>query len=59
MNEDYFESLVAGTSVDNSDSGAEVARKFNDNFDKVDQRFIAIESELEGLDDLLGSGVFE
>ena len=43
----------------NSDSGAEVARKFNDNFDKVDQRFIAIESELEGLDDLLGSGVFE
>lgn len=45
-----YESLVAGTSAQNSDSGANVARKFNDNFDKTQTALTQLdESTVKGL----------
>lgn len=38
-----FELLRAGTNAGDSDSGSEVARKFNDNFAKVNTAFAELE----------------
>lgn len=41
-----YELLRAGTNVSNSDSGSEVARKFNDNFQNVQDKFSEIDQQL-------------
>lgn len=41
-----YELLRAGTNTTNSDSGAEVARKFNENFQKVADKFAEIDESL-------------
>lgn len=42
-----FETLKAGTTKENSDSGAEVARKFNDNFAKVTTKMTELDTKLQ------------
>lgn len=42
-----YEKLRAGTTSTNSDSGSEVARKFNDNFEKVSKKFIEIDGQFQ------------
>ena len=58
-----YELLRAGTSKDNVDSGADVARKFNDNFKNVKDKFSELENEIKnagslkipiGTEDLIG-----
>ncbi len=46
MAELNFEKLRAGTTKDNSDSGAQVAQKVNDNFDKVKAKVEEIEEKI-------------
>lgn len=41
-----YELLRAGTTQNDSDSGSEVARKFNDNFQKVQEKFSEIDQSL-------------
>lgn len=41
-----YELLRAGTTPNDSDSGSEVARKFNDNFQKVQEKFAEIDQSL-------------
>lgn len=41
-----YELLRAGTTPSDSDSGSEVARKFNDNFQKVQEKFAEIDQSL-------------
>ena len=41
-----YELLRAGTNASDSDSGSEVARKFNDNFQKVQEKFAEIDQSL-------------
>lgn len=41
-----YELLRAGTTTSDSDSGSEVARKFNDNFQKVQEKFAEIDQSL-------------
>lgn len=41
-----YETLKAGTTQYDSDSGSEVARKFNDNFKKVAEKFTEISEKL-------------
>ena len=41
-----YELLRAGTTIYDSDSGSEVARKFNDNFQKVQEKFEEIDQSL-------------
>lgn len=41
-----YELLRAGTNANDSDSGSEVARKFNDNFQKVQEKFVEIDQSL-------------
>ena len=41
-----YELLRAGTTAADSDSGSEVARKFNDNFQKVQKKFAEIDQSL-------------
>lgn len=41
-----YELLRAGTNANDSDSGSEVARKFNDNFQKVQEKFAEIDQSL-------------
>ena len=41
-----YELLRAGTTPNDSDSGSEVARKFNDNFQKVKEKFAEIDQSL-------------
>lgn len=42
-----YELLRAGTTQANSDSGAEVARKINDNFKKVQDKFLEIDQSIK------------
>ena len=42
-----YEKLRAGTSAANSDSGSEVARKFNDNFETASKKFLEIDGQLQ------------
>lgn len=42
-----YELLRAGSTSANSDSGAEVARKFNENFEKVKTKFSELEQSIE------------
>lgn len=42
-----YELLRAGSTQADSDSGAEVARKFNDNFDKTAKKFQEIEQSIK------------
>lgn len=42
-----YESLRAGTTKENSDSGAEVARKFNDNFKKIAEMFYELDQKIQ------------
>lgn len=42
-----YESLKAGTTKENSDSGAEVARKVNDNFKKVADKLSEIDEKIQ------------
>lgn len=42
-----YEMLRAGSTQADSDSGAEVARKFNDNFNKTNQKFQEIEQSIK------------
>jgi len=42
-----YELLRAGTTQNDSDSGSEVARKFNDNFQKVQEKFSEIDQTLK------------
>lgn len=46
MSEFNYEILRAGTTKDDSDSGAEVARKFNDNFQKILEKFKSLDESL-------------
>ena len=46
MSEFNYETLKAGTTKENSDSGAEVARKFNDNFQKILEKFKSLDESL-------------
>lgn len=51
-----FEKLRAGTSSSDSDSGAEVARKVNDNFEKTASAINEVEQKVNGYiteDDIL------
>lgn len=51
-----FEKLRAGTDASNSDSGSEVARKINANFDKTASVIKEVEGKVDGYiseDDLL------
>lgn len=55
MNIEY-EKLRAGTDTSNSDSGSEVARKINDNFDKTASAIQEVDKKINGIiteDDLL------
>lgn len=42
-----YELLRAGTTVNNADSGSEVARKFNDNFANVASKFDELEKRID------------
>lgn len=42
-----YELLRAGTTVHNADSGSEVARKFNENFAKVAEKFTEVEQRID------------
>lgn len=42
-----YEKLRAGTTVDDSDRGSDVARKFNENFDKVSDKFLEIDGTIQ------------
>ena len=42
-----YEKLRAGTTSANSDSGSEVARKFNDNFEKASAKFLEIDQTIQ------------
>lgn len=42
-----YELLRAGTTQANSDSGAEVARKINDNFKNVQNKFLEIDQSIK------------
>lgn len=42
-----YELLRAGTTQANSDSGAEVARKINDNFKKVQDKFAEVDQSIQ------------
>lgn len=42
-----YELLRAGTTQSNSDSGAEVARKINDNFKKVQEKFAEVDKSIQ------------
>lgn len=42
-----YELLRAGTTQANSDSGAEVARKINDNFKKVQDKFAEVDKSIQ------------
>lgn len=42
-----YELLRAGTTVNNADSGSEVARKFNDNFANVAEKFKEVEKRID------------
>lgn len=42
-----YELLRAGTTQANSDSGAEVARKINDNFKKVQDKFAEVDESIK------------
>ena len=42
-----YELLRAGTTQANSDSGAEVARKINDNFKKVQDKFAEVDQSIK------------
>lgn len=42
-----YEKLRAGTTAANSDSGSEVARKFNENFEKASAKFLEIDGKLQ------------
>lgn len=42
-----YELLRAGTTQANSDSGAEVARKINDNFKKVQDKFTELDKTIQ------------
>lgn len=42
-----YEKLRAGTSPADSDSGSEVARKFNDNFQNVTTKFLEIDNQIQ------------
>lgn len=42
-----YESLKAGTTKENSDSGAEVARKFNNNFKKVADKLNEMDEKIQ------------
>ena len=46
MDSFIYEKLRAGTTQSDSDSGSEVARKFNDNFKKVEEKFTEISEKL-------------
>ena len=46
-----YEKLRAGTTVSDSDSGSEVARKFNENFENTKKKFLEIEDDLEIIND--------
>lgn len=56
MSEFTYETLRAGTNKNDSDSGAEVARKFNDNFQKVLDMFKSLEESLTKINESLNSG---
>ena len=47
MKDFVYELLRAGTTQSNSDSGAEVARKINDNFKKVKEKFAEVDQSIE------------
>lgn len=42
-----YEKLRAGTTVADSDSGSEVARKFNENFEKASTKFLEIDGVIQ------------
>lgn len=42
-----YEKLRAGTTTADSDSGSEVARKFNENFEKASAKFLEIDGKLQ------------
>lgn len=42
-----YEKLRAGTNPSDSDSGSEVARKFNDNFQNVTTKFLEIDNQIQ------------
>ena len=48
MNIEY-EKLRAGTDTFNSDSGSEVARKINDNFDKTASAIQEVDKKINGI----------
>ena len=61
MSNFIYETLRAGTTKDNSDSGAEVARKFNDNFQKILEKFNSLDDSLTKINESIAtnSGVID
>ena len=61
MSDFIYETLRAGTTKDNSDSGAEVARKFNDNFQKILEKFNSLDESLTRINESIAtnSGVID
>ena len=61
MSDFIYETLRAGTTKDNSDSGAEVARKFNDNFQKILEKFNSLDESLTRINEFIAtnSGVID
>lgn len=61
MSDFSYEVLRAGTTKENSDSGAEVARKFNDNFQKILEKFKSLDESLAKINESItnNSGVVD
>ena len=61
MSDFSYEVLRAGTTKETSDSGSEVARKFNDNFQKILEKFKSIDASLSAIHESItkNSGVID
>lgn len=61
MSDFIYETLRAGTTKETSDSGAEVARKFNDNFQKILEKFNSLDESLTRINEFIvnNSGVID